>query len=1078
MDEQRLQAYVGLIEQLLGCPQGQEEEILQANAALVDAGLVAEMGQVADWLESQGNSNAGWLRRFAAALVQDLGLGGESPSSQSQEDAAEFALEILQLIAQTGGDQAQVYGFFRDNLGRLNEALLLALPGLFATLIQQHDPAIIATVFDMFGNLIQQFPLGTRMLNMELAIATYEQALTVITQATLPIDWATTSMNLANAYSDRINGDRADNLEQAIAACQLALQVYTRDAFPERWAATQNNLATAYNNRINGDRADNLEQAIAAYQWALQVYTRDAFPEQWAMTQNNLANAYSDRINGDRADNLELAIAAYAQALTVMTKAAMPIEWAQTTNNLATAYSDRINGDRAENLERAIAGYEQALTVMTQATLPIEWATTTMNLATAYKNRINGDRAENIEQAIASYEQALTVRTQATLPLEWAQTTMNLANAYYSRINGDRAENLERAIAGYEQALTVTTQAAMPIEWATTTNNLATAYKNRINGDLADNIEQAIAAYEQALTVMTPTALPDDCRKTGRLLANLYSDQSRWTEASTTYQIALQAAEICYQRSDFLDSKSAELSTTADLPRRAAYACAQTGDLTQAIETLEQGRARGLSESLSRDRADLQALAQQNPTLHSQYQTIITELRNLEIEQRNPASLRTRPEIQTSLQTQTQQFQTTIAQIRQISGYEDFLKPPTFAEIEKAVTIDRPLVYLVTTPNGGMVLTVSVNAIDVLWLDDLTETKLIDLLSQTWFAAYNKSQSDRQGWEDAIASVTRQLWEPLMAPLIDHLKQHSFQQAILIPTGYLSLLPLHAAWIEAPNKPTGKRYALDDIHFTYAPNAKSLTAAQAIADRVPADSILAIDNPRNDLPNSEREVHAAVNSFSDRTVLRHDQATIAAVKQALPQAAIAHFSCHGTADLTDPLNSGLFMSDGLLSLKDIFELNLAEGDRGIRLAILSACETGMIGIENADEAVSLPTGLLQAGVAAVIASLWSVSDLSTSLLLAKFYAIWREQDIAPDLALRQAQIWLRDTTNQEKIAEFQAAIPGFPASTRMSPTTAQQLYREMAWEEGRDRAFAHPFHWAAFSYTGTCPHRLSASEDS
>ena len=78
------------------------------------------------------------------------------------------------------------------------------------------------------------------------------------------------------------------------------------------------------------------------------------------------------------------------------------------------------------------------------------------------------------------------------------------------------------------------------------------------------------------------------------------------------------------------------------------------------------------------------------------------------------------------------------------------------------------------------------------------------------------------------------------------------------------------------------------------------------------------------------------------------------------------------------------MSDGLLTLREILALNLAEKG-GIRLAILSACETGLQGIENADEAISLPTGLLQAGVAATIASLWSVSDLSTMLLLTKFY---------------------------------------------------------------------------------------------
>lgn len=57
----------------------------------------------------------------------------------------------------------------------------------------------------------------------------------------------------------------------------------------------------------------------------------------------------------------------------------------------------------------------------------------------------------------------------------------------------------------------------------------------------------------------------------------------------------------------------------------------------------------------------------------------------------------------------------------------------------------------------------------------------------------------------------------------------------------------------------------------------------------------------------------------------------------------------------------------------------------MRLALLSACETGLPGTQLPDEVVSLPTRLLQAGVAGVAASLWSVADLSTTLLLVRFY---------------------------------------------------------------------------------------------
>ncbi len=146
------------------------------------------------------------------------------------------------------------------------------------------------------------------------------------------------------------------------------------------------------------------------------------------------------------------------------------------------------------------------------------------------------------------------------------------------------------------------------------------------------------------------------------------------------------------------------------------------------------------------------------------------------------------------------------------------------------------------------------------------------------------------------------------------------------------------------------------------------------------------------------------------------------------------------------------MSDGLLSLKDIFALKL--GDRGgIRLAILSACETGLAGTENADEAISLPTGLLQAGVAGVVASLWEVSELSTMVLLSRFYTLWRDQHLAPAQALLEAQQWLRDAEPRDVVAHCETFIPELASRTG-------NLYRALRLD------FSHPYYWAAFSYTG------------
>jgi CHAT domain-containing protein/predicted LPLAT superfamily acyltransferase len=1016
-----------------------------------------------DWAMTQNNLANAYLNRIRGERADNLELAIA---------AYERALEVYTREAfphNWAATQNNLASAYRNRIrGERADNLELAIAAYQRALevrTREALPQDWAMTQNNLANAYSERIRGERADNLELAITAYERALEVYTREAFPQNWAMTQNNLASAYRNRICGERADNLELAITTAERALEVYTREAFPQDWAGTQNNLALAYRNRIRGERADNLELAIAAYERALEVRTREAFPQDWAGTQNNLAIAYSDRIRGERADNLELAIAAYERALEVRTRDAFPQDWAATQNNLASAYRDRIRGERADNLELAIAAYERALEVRTRDAFPQDWAMTQNNLASAYYYRIRGERADNLELAIAAYEHALEVYTREAFPQDWAMTQNNLAIAYSNRIRRERADNLELAIAACERALEVSTREAFPQQWAMTQNNLASAYYYRICGERADNLELAIAACERALEVSTREAFPLDCLRTARNLANLHFDQQTWAKAAIAYTQALEAGEILYQSAILLDGKAAELAEINNLPRRAAYALARSGDLQGAVVSLERGRARGLSDTLDRDRADLTALQQVAPSLYTEYTAITTQLRDFETQQRLWMTSTDRHCLTPSaLSTQALQLRNTlteiIAQIRQVPNYQDFLAQPNFNDICQALRPGIPIVYLVPTSAGSLALIVTQESITPLWLDDLTEESLRELLVN-WFNAYELSQINPQAWLDAIDQGTHQLWQPLMSPLIDYLQQHHFQQATLIPTGFLNLLPLHAAWVEDSTTPTGRYYALDAINFTYVPNARSLSTARNIAQRTLVDSLLAIDNPRHDLPNSTREVTAAIATFTQHQVLKHEQATISAVLAALPHYNILHLSCHGTANLSEPLTSGLVMSDGLLTLRDLLDLKLD----GIRLAILSACETGLAGTELADEAISLPTGLLQAGVAGVAASLWSVSDLSTMMLLTRFYEFWRIEHLEIDQALRQAQLWMRDSTNSEKVDYFKASLPEF-TQAKMPADTASFLYQSVILSKPNARDFAHPFHWAAFQYVG------------
>ena len=414
---------------------------------------------------------------------------------------------------------------------------------------------------------------------------------------------------------------------------------------------------------------------------------------------------------------------------------------------------------------------------------------------------------------------------------------------------------------------------------------------------------------------------------------------------------------------------------------------------------------------------------------------------------------------------------------------------PTFAEIRQAVPPDQSLVYLLVTPSGGAALVLLPSPTGnegLIWLNDLTEEN-VRALVRTWLEAdqqhkrayfeYRQNptpetlatlQPAQQTWHETIDTTTRQLWDWGMGPVVDYLTDpvrrlsgvEGVAKAILIPTSYLGLLPLHAAWTDASE---GKRrYALDTITFTYTPNARSLVAAQTLQQTFTADpTLLAISNPSQDIQFSGKVVETAISTFPQGSwqLLQRNKATRTAVLEAIPHHSVLHCSCHGTANLDEPLNSGLLMADELLTLRDLFALKLQAQNQGIRLAILSACETSIPGLELPDEVVSLPIGLLQAGVAGVAASLWSVSDFSTTLLLQRFYYHWRNpnpsQRLDPPEALRRAQIWLRDTPIQEtdyvKIALSLA---------NTNPQLAQQMLLFPP------QNFSQPYHWAAFTYTG------------
>ena len=396
--DNRQQGYLELIEALLQCPNGEETEILDANRNLLDAGLVQTMNQVASDLEKRGaNNQATFLINIARELESIL---------DNHDNYSEFWQQVLEKIVITQGNQKEVYELLANNQDLLNQEFSPWLNEWtrekFSQLSSSKQEDLAKLIY-IFGNLILKFPLDNPQENKEIALNSY----------------------------------------------QLALTVFNQENYPEYWAASQHALGNVYSVRIEGEKSENIENAINCYENALTQWIQVSIPLQWAMTKYALGNAYRERILGDKGENIDTAINCYKLTLGIWTKDIVPLDWAMTKHALGVAYSERILGNKGENMETAINCLENALSIYTKDKEPLKWAVTKYALGNAYKQRVLGDKRKNIATAINCLENALAKYTPQLFPSECLKIALDLGNLAFTEGNSNLA------IWAYAQAIEV-----------------------------------------------------------------------------------------------------------------------------------------------------------------------------------------------------------------------------------------------------------------------------------------------------------------------------------------------------------------------------------------------------------------------------------------------------------------------------------------------------------------------------------------------------------------------------------------------------------------------------------------------
>jgi CHAT domain-containing protein/tetratricopeptide (TPR) repeat protein len=962
-----------------------------------------------------------------------------------------------------------------------------------------------AYVQSLLGTAYRDRYIERRVDNLEESIVHYEAALSVFTRETAPHAWAQTLTGLGLTYTARISGPRGENIEKSLALYDQALSVHTRESWPRDWAMIQNNRGFALMERGNGERAQNIDDAIAAYQSAIEVYTNQPSRRLWAETQSNLGLAFTYRIRGSHADNLEQAIAAYEAALSVTTLEQFPDLWATIQGNLANARLDRIHGLPADNIDSAIQGYQNALKVHTQDKYPEDWARLQASLGAAFRLRLWGHRAENLERAIRAYERALTVLTREEYPGRWAFVSMHLGHVYRARVLGDPGENFNKTLTAYADAATIYTHESEPDNWALLQVNIGGAYLQTHAGVREENYDKARERLSAALAYIRVDTRPREHLLIMRSLGNIMAARADWKRALEHYEAGIATFRFLFGAGlDETDARDV-IEHTGLLFADAAYVAAKLGDLQRAFTLLEEGKAKLLSLSLRLDA--LRLTAEQR----ARRDELTAKIRD--VERSYQAAVGTARSAALTLQKTLRQELAELVSAARGSGTGADDNDP-ISRIVTFLGTGQVIVAPVITDEGGMILVAAAHdagirfsAVDA---PGLTRQKIEEFAVGTeratqlggWFGAYlanyvprYEQQQKWKEWFNAIEGLGPSLWNLVGKTIGETLATAGIEhgaELIILPQGTLGILPIGLA-----QDPTRGRRLMDEYIVTYMP---SLAALMAIHDRLEAQkpgtppTLAAIVNPTSDLKFSLIEGALITSHFArDRqVVLKEKDAGLDAVLSALKGRDYWHFASHGKFHWMDASASGL-----LLKNKEVLSVRALLRSYGLgmpRLVVLSACETGLYDTTRTPEEFSgLPTAFVQLGAAGVLSTLWPVNDLSTALLMSKFYDLHRDQGLAPARALALAQTWLREAS-LESLREYGGAavkagrLPKDLAGTltHLRADSGEQdddSFEELATESrvqrpaqkrsamaptpsAHQRPFEHPFYWGGFILTG------------
>ncbi|KAI0083325.1 TPR-like protein [Irpex rosettiformis] len=859
--------------------------------------------------------------------------------------------------------------------------------------------------------------------------------------------------NLGSSHRKRYEQlGKLEDLESAIALHARAVEL-TPDGHPDK-PSWLNNSGNSHVTRFEQlGKLEDLESAIALHARAVDL-TPDGHPGKPSWLSNS-GNSHVTRFKHQgKLEDLESAISLYARAVE-LTPDGHP-DKPSRLNNSGTTHQTRFEQlGKLEDLESAILLHARAvdLTPDGHPDKP-SWLN---NFGSSHRIRFERlGLLEDLGSAIKLSARAVEL-TPDGHPSKPARLN-NLANSLARRYERTRdLKDLENAIAHQSRAVDLTPDGHP--EKPSRLNNLGVKLQTKFeqSGSL-DDLDQAITHLTNAVS-LTPEGHPDK----PSLLHNLSNSlRTRFNEASNltlldAFKYALGLIPRCIWLGNNVRSRytSKELPVIGAVVNNAVTATISAGEYGLALEWLETGRAVVWSQVLQLH-TPLDDLRRLHPQLADDLYHASQVLQHAAISPSNLLPLLTEPrKTQSSLEGHAQsshtyalEYEKLITQIRELDGFKDFLLPKTLSQLTGAC-VSGPVVVLNTHSTRCDALVLSQpDHITHIPLPEFSRTHAVKLLGDLWYILDTRNLRGRfrdsewyddnrgqdklgdGGRHDPMFKVLGDLWIFVVKPILDVVitlatvtSTTGLPHITWCPTGPLAFLPLHAAGIYRGSRSV--ETIMDFAVSSYTPTLEALLKPHVQTSSTgDYPQALVVSQPatpgQKRIPQTTKEADIVVSHVGLSTDTLHDSdGTIDAVLDGMETHNWVHLACHGLQDKADPISSSFALHDGKLTLSTLMTKHLPNAD----LAVLSACQTATGDAKLSEEAVHLAAGMLNVGFKSVIGTMWSISDRSGPIVMAKFYEVLIEQvragaELQPAYALHEAMKALRAELGVNKFMEW------------------------------------------------------------